>query len=131
MKIKEGLEQEYAAFREQNTKDGYSAGVIRYAERWCDMMEQEMDKGDSVAEAAASTEHTADTEGITGFMYGCAVRSLCQFWEHGEDLRSWHNQQYGYNGDGVVNPAIIHISSGEEGGEDLSDSEDQAPTMQM
>lgn len=131
MKIKKGLEQDYATLRENNTKDFYSAGVIHYAERWCGMMEQEMEKGTSVAEAATLTEHTADTEGITGFMYGCAVRTLCQFWEHGEELRQWHNQQYGYNGDGIVNPAIINIGDSDTGNEDLSNGEDQSPTMQM
>ena len=120
MKIKEGHEQEYATLRENNTKDFYSAGIIRYAERWCGMMEQEMENGATVAEAAASTEHTADTEGITGFMYGCAVQTLCQFWEYGEELRQWHNHKYDYDGQGVVNPAIINIPDTTDESEDMS-----------
>ena len=133
MKIKEGMELDYASFRENNTKDGYSAGIIRYAERWCGMMELEMENGATVAEAAERTNHTADTEGITGYMYGCAVQSLCQFWEHGEELRQWHNQQYGYSGDGIVNPAIIHVEGNTFDGdqEDFTDDESQAPTVQM
>ena len=133
MKIKEGMEQEYASYRENNARDGYFAGITRYAERWCGMMEQEMENGASVAEAAERTNHTADTEGITGFMYGCAVQSLCQFWEHGEELRQWHNQQYGYSGDGIINPAIIHVEGNTFDGdqEDFTDDESQVPTVQM
>ena len=51
----------------------------------------------------------ADEEGITGFMYGCAVNILSQCWEYGEYLRKWHNKEYNYDGDGVVNPAIMTI----------------------
>lgn len=129
--IKEGTEQSCHEFFRMNRHDNYSAGVLRYMNRWATMMETEIAGGATVAEAAQRTTHTADTEGITGFMYGCAVRGLCDYWQHGEELRQWHNQQYGYSGDGLINPAIIHISSGDEGGEDLSDSEDQAPTMQL
>jgi len=47
--------------------------------------------------------------GITGFMYGCAVNLLSQCWKHGEELRKWHNKEYGHEGDGVVNPAVFTI----------------------
>lgn len=131
--VKEGTEQECYEFIRNNRHDGYSAGVLRYMNRWASMMETEMAGGATVAEAAERTNHTADTEGITGFMYGCAVRGLCNYWQYGEDLRQWHNQQYGYNGDGLINPAIIRIS--EEGPDECAqssgESEDQAPTMQM
>lgn len=26
-----------------------------------------------------------------------------------EFLRKWHNKEYGYDGDGVVNPAVITV----------------------
>lgn len=51
----------------------------------------------------------AEKEGITGFMYGVAVSILSQCWEYGEFLRKWHNKEYGYDGDGVVNPAVITV----------------------
>lgn len=94
MKIKEEHEQDYAILRETNTKDFYSAGVIDYLERWADMMEQEIENGSTVGEAAEQTRHIADTQGITGFMYGCAVQILCQYWEHGEQLDEWRNKEY-------------------------------------
>lgn len=78
------------------------------------MMEAVIDEsGDSVQKAivdnAERLSHDADVEGITGFMYGCAVNILAQCWEYGEELRKWHNKEYGYEGDGVVNPAILTV----------------------
>lgn len=89
--------------------DPYGSGVVRYAERWANTMEQEMESGKSLIDIADATSHKADTEGITGYMYGCAVSILSQVWEHGEELRKWHNKEYGYEGNGTVNPAIITI----------------------
>ena len=71
------------------------------------MMEAEMAKGKKLTDIAEKTSNDADKEGITGFMYGCAVQALVAFWEHGEELRQWHNGKYGHYGDGVVNPAIL------------------------
>ena len=59
---------------------------------------------------ADEASKVADIEGITGFMYGCAVNTLSQLWKYGEELRKWHNKDYGYEGDGVVNPAILTVS---------------------
>lgn len=129
MKIKEGMEQEYKATVEVNSHDGYSAGVIRYMERWADMMEEAIEDGATIQEVAESTSHMADTDGITGFMYGCAVNYLSQFWVHGEDLRVWHNRKYKYEGDGIVNPAILIIGGGNKS--KLDQPDDVSPGMEM
>lgn len=112
--VRKGKESEYQAFKEANTTDFYAAGIFRYAERFGGMMEQEIGDGLTVSEAAARTEHEADTEGITGYMYGWAVNILSDFWEHGEALRQWHNQKYDHVGNGVVNPAILTIADSED-----------------
>lgn len=104
LKNKEGWEK-FATIN----NDPYGSCVVRYAERWANMMEQEMENGKTLIEIADATSHKADTEGITGYMYGCAVSILSQVWEHGEELRKWHNKEYGYEGNGTVNPAIITI----------------------
>jgi len=91
----------------QNNQDIYGLAVVQFAERWADLMEQEIDKGAKLADIAEETSHDADTEGITGFMYGCAVNILANVWEYGEELRRWHNKEYDYDGGGVVNPAIL------------------------
>lgn len=98
-------------------KDFYGAACCTYAERWGRMMQVAMREGQSVAKAAESTQFDADLEGITGFMYGCAVGMLSKAWKHGEELRRWHNlnTQIGNEGEkanesgGVLNPALLSI----------------------
>ena len=117
MKIIEGKETEYQAWRAKNN-DPYSRRCFTYAEKWAALMEGEMTAGRSLADVAEVTSREADTDGITGFMYGCAVSILAQMWEHGEELRRWHNlkTQIGTEGEqanargGVLNPALLNIS---------------------
>lgn len=109
MKIKAEMQVEYDKYVEVNSTDGYSYGIVKYAQRWAELMESEIEGGKAVREIADRTSHEADTDGITGFMYGCAVQALSHFWEYGEDLRKWHNKEYDYSGDGVVNPAVLTI----------------------
>lgn len=81
-------------------------------------MEARMVNGEKIADMADTTSHEADTDGITGFMYGCAVKALAYFWEHGEELRIWHNLKTQIKDEGVkanesgavLNPAILTIS---------------------
>jgi len=71
--------------------DGDGGAVMTYAERWARLMEARMAKGERIADIAGECSHLADNEGITGFMYGCAVGILSKVWQHGEALRLWHN----------------------------------------
>ena len=96
-------------------KDGYGGGVISFAKRWAKLMQVEIADGAKIEDIAQRTSHDADNEGITGFMYGCAVSTLAETWEHGEDLRKWHNKKYqpennqANDNDCVVNPAVLTI----------------------
>ena len=69
----------------------------------------EEDEMKVIVDTAKQLSYEADKEGITGFMYGVAVSILSQCWEYGEFLRKWHNKEYGYDGNGVVNPAVITV----------------------
>lgn len=117
MKLKKGMEAEYAEYVANNSKDGYSKAVVTYSEEWARLMEESITAGRTVAECAKEASHAVDTEGITGFMYGCAVQGLSHFWEHGDALRSWHNREYlpeekavAADARGaVVNPAVMTI----------------------
>lgn len=113
MKIRQGMEELYKEGYNNNL-DPYGHGVYTFAERWADLMEKDIeasnDPAKSIIENADKRSDEADTEGITGFMYGCAVSILSDCWEYGEFLRKWHNKEYGYEGDGVVNPAILTVS---------------------
>ena len=115
MKILEGMEQEYRDWYNKNL-DPYGHGCFTFAERWAEMLEKKIDENPDnipniLVENADRLSHEADTEGITGFMYGAAVSILSKCWKYGEELRKWHNKEYNYNGDGVVNPAIITVST--------------------
>ena len=100
-----------------NNKDFYGKGVIDYAERWANMIEEKMAEGISLEDVAKDTSHEANTDGITGYMYGVAMQVLATSWEHGDQLRRWHNldTQIGTEGekanegDGVLNPALLNI----------------------
>ena len=92
MKIKAGMESVYASLKNEINQDGRNNAVISYAERWADMMEQQISNGAPVAEAAAQTRYEANQENLSWFMYGNAVRVLVNFWDHGEELRQWQQQ---------------------------------------
>jgi len=97
--------------------DGYGGAVMTYAERWARLMEARMAKGERIADIADDCSHLADNEGITGFMYGCAVGILSKVWQHGEALRLWHNLKTQIKDEGaranesggVLNPAMLSI----------------------
>lgn len=114
MKLKD--EVAWNRFVEAN-RDPYGRQVVSYSELWADLMEGRMKDGEPIADMAEETSHEANTTGITGFMYGCAVSVLSQCWEHGEELRRRHNldSQIADEGEkanksgGVLNPAILSI----------------------
>lgn len=101
----------------QNNQDPYGACAHRYVERWAQMMEDGLARGEDFGPLAKKTSHEANTEGITVFMYGCAVSILSQVWVHGEQLRKWHNIDIQICNEGekanesgrVLNPAILNI----------------------
>jgi len=109
MRIKTSEVEAYQKFKEVNSKDAYSKGIITYIEKWSELMEKEIENGKKLEDIAKTTSCEADTDGITGYMYGVAVRILSGVWEYGEELRKWHNKEYGYEGEGCINPAIITI----------------------
>lgn len=113
--VKDGQQEAWDESVSKNA-DSYGAGVMRYAARWANMVEAKIADGVEIVAAISETEHTADTEGITVAMFGCAVSILAQVWEHGETLRRWHNHeiQLGDEGDkaneepgAVLNPAVM------------------------
>lgn len=113
MKILKGKEQEYKDWYNKNL-DGYGHAIFTYAERWAELMEEAIENSEDspmevIIKRADGLSCDADTEGITGYMYGAAVSILSQEWEYGESLRKWHNKEYNYDGDGVVNPAILTV----------------------
>jgi len=123
MRIKPEVATEYAGWREKNS-DPYSRRCFTYAEEWADLLEARISIGASdddikavIEKHADADSRTADTDGITGFMYGAAVSILSKAWVFGEPLRQWHNlkTQIGDEGEranrdgGTLNPALLNI----------------------
>lgn len=100
-----------------NNTDPYGRGVLTFAAAWAHAMEARMAAGAKLEDIAQATSREADSEGITGFMYGAAVSLLAAAWEHGEALRRWHNLdiQIGHEGEKanergtVLNQALLNI----------------------
>lgn len=124
MKIIKGKEADYAEYVRKNSGDGYSKGVVDFGEAWAKLMEERIPAEATSAQVtrilvdhADADSHAADTDGITGFMYGCAVSALANFWIHGEELRRWHNLKTQIRDEGekanesgtVLNPALLKI----------------------
>jgi len=97
--------------------DGYGKAIYRFAEAWANLMENQLETGGNLEDIAKDASHAADTDGITGFMYGAAVATLSNTWEHGEQLRVWHNldTQIKDEGEkanksgGILNPALLDV----------------------
>lgn len=110
--------EEFKDYARRNlVADPYSARIITYAWEWAGHMELALLRGERLEEVAEKYARQADTDGITGFMYGAAVHTLATFWIHGEELRRWHNGQYGVGEEtsGTVNPAILTVKTVEGG----------------
>lgn len=109
MKIIEGKEKEYKDWYDKNS-DGYSRACFTYAERWAEMMEEKIEESsDDIMKVIVDNAFKFSMEADEEVMYGCAVSILSQCWKYGEYLRKWHNREYNYDGDGVVNPAVLSI----------------------
>lgn len=116
-RVKESARAQYERGLANNT-DPYGRACYLFAADWAALMEARIANGSTVAAVAKDACGAADKKhGITGFMYGCAVNILSHCWEHGEELRRWHNldTQVGKEGEkanesgGVLNPAILSI----------------------
>jgi hypothetical protein len=124
-------------FKDDEAKTIWEKGLAtntacyRFASSWATLMEKNLTDqkdaarlmgGEEFAKVAKPKEasHEADNEGITGFIYGCAVTILSQTWVHGEELRQWHNTEHQIRSEGeaanknggVLNPALLNMGKG-------------------
>lgn len=112
---------DYQIGRDKN-RDPYGACIYRYAEAWMALMEGRLVEGadvdESLKEHAGDDSYTADTEGITGFMYGAAGSIIARGWIHGEAFRRWYNIKNQIRDEGeranevegaTLNPAVLNV----------------------
>lgn len=121
MKVRD--QESWDAWKAANT-DPYGGCCVKYAEAWADEMEMRMAGGETIGQMAEQASHDVDRRpgfGITGFMYGAAVTMLAKCWEHGEELRLWHNLETQIRDEGeranesggVLNPALLSFETKE------------------
>lgn len=103
----------------RNNGIDYGNAVYMFAFLWAGAMEREIAKGHTVESCARACASEANenlgTYRMTGFQYGCAVSMLADWWEHGEELRIWHNLdtqiadegEHANESGGVLNPAMM------------------------
>jgi len=90
LKIKDELV--WAEYKKNNQDDGYGLGILRFVERWGLMMQAAIESSSDktpeqvIEEQANALMREADSEGITGFMYGAAVKVLYDCWLYGDQL---------------------------------------------
>lgn len=95
-----------------NSKDVYSRCVVDFARCLAKYMQHLMKKHKTdISHIAHNAScHVAEIYGTTGFQYGCAVNALSHCWKYGDELRKWHNKEWGNeDAEGVINPAIIQL----------------------
>ena len=104
-----------------NIDTGYGAAALLYAALWAGEMERELASGAALEAVADDCSHRADDQlgsyGVTEFQHGCAVGLLSAAWEHGEQLRRWHNLKTQIHDEGekanesgaVLNPALVTL----------------------
>lgn len=77
-----------------NSKDRYSLAVVTYARRLGKYMQYLMERHNkTVVDIVENASCASDIEGITDYMYGCAISMLEQCWKYGEELSKWHNKE--------------------------------------
>jgi hypothetical protein len=85
----------WASMVEKNV-DSYGSAVLRFADRWARLVDGELKRGKRFNRVVETCSHIADTEEISGFMYGAARSTLIKCWVHGKKLQSWKKKNESY-----------------------------------
>ena len=97
MNIKPGFEEKYKSYVEKNSKESYSKAVVDAGEA----VGKLLDEGQTPEEA----QQALYDRGLTRWMAGAAMTSVCRFNPRGEEMRKWWNSSFGQeNAVGVFNP---------------------------
>ena len=107
----------------ENNKDPYGGCCVKVAKRVMELLEEDNTPLQNGYHPDIHTAHglickaddDIDAGGITGFMAGAVAAMISECHERGEEFRkSWNNKiDEKYSGEGVLNPAILTISTEE------------------
>jgi len=80
-----------------NCNDAYGRAILTFATRWADLMEAYiMETHDKdFHNFADKLSFQADEEGLTGYMFSCAVAFLRDCWIYGKELAAWDSAKWG------------------------------------
>lgn len=96
--IREGKEKNFQNYIDLNSFDDYGKAIIDFSIRWAQLLEQAIYSSEQLAEQvikerASDLSLQADTEGISGFMFECAIAGLAHYWKYGAELADWYNER--------------------------------------
>ena len=102
----------WEAWFAMNSKYDCSLSIATFVLHWVKYMQHLMNKHNKAlpqiakeACYASNLENTTWSSTNVYFIYGDTVGMISQCWKYGEELRRWHNKNWGQeNFDGVVNP---------------------------
>ena len=102
MRIKEGMEDIYMDWKQNNQHDIYGTTVFQYAEELAEDLEVEIEKASLSLTNPLSpneiicnlAEDLANKMNITGAMQWLAYGVIAQCWIYGEEFRQWHIRRY-------------------------------------
>ena len=75
-----------------NPADMYEGRILRFAEQWAERMEARMEWGEKLAEIAEETQNGTIIR-LSGTQLCLAVVALAKHWEHGAELKAWHDKR--------------------------------------
>ncbi len=114
MTVKEDKIVKYNEFVRETKESMFKRDIYKFCVAWANKMEEKILNGAVLADIAKESERECyeedNTLDITGSMYPICVSLLSDCWIYGDELRNWHNQKYGYTGEGVVNNSVITVS---------------------
>lgn len=67
--------------------------VIAYAQCWAEIMELEIEKGESVSAIAKKTSLETPSDDDINACFAHVIFILSTFWTHGKELKMWYESQ--------------------------------------
>ncbi|MBI5071829.1 hypothetical protein HZB93_02995 [Candidatus Falkowbacteria bacterium] len=91
MKVKDGVF--WQRFRAANS-GRYELRLLNYAERWADRMEAKLNQGLRLEDIVEKTIDDPILR-VSNSQVAHVMIALFRFWEHGEALKNWRDQNWG------------------------------------
>ncbi len=73
--------------------DSYGKRIYQYAQKWAELMENEIKNGKKVKEIANKTRKLINIGKMTFYMRRRAIDILIICWKHGQDLWEWQKME--------------------------------------